>query len=421
MLPPKAFLEQQFQLLEDGINEALRFEYGPAESGKFFEECKSRLGTLRATASLLPASPSAQTLGVLVVELSSLAALISRIQHSSLGEFPWAFAEELRTLAKKICTLHGAGDPLFFFSSEGELESHGVHDEQEKVSYFHTAIFNIVFPKSLKYNVLVHPVLAHEVGHAYLSAPAVGDFERSVQAALFAQGPLASTRSFKRWLARWYPEAKPRRLIPILEAWREEVACDLIGLVLMGPCFVPAFVSLIGALHPSGVDIGEDHPPPKCRFHTQHIALEELGWIGPGRTPAMRPAENRIWRHISEQSRGGLSRSLVPARNIRTAVRLLAKQFDRAIFRTEYLEQLDDLVLQTLNYVPPVGQQDLSRDIPAAFVDFRAIIYAGWVAWEEARSTGSPSFDQVNRLCELAILQQRGVATASKQGSEEVH
>lgn len=46
MLAPEEFLAQQFSLVDEAIKDALRHEYGPEESYRFFHECQERLGSI---------------------------------------------------------------------------------------------------------------------------------------------------------------------------------------------------------------------------------------------------------------------------------------------------------------------------------------------------------------------------------------
>src|SRR5256885_1271121 len=121
MLRPKEFLEQQFKLIDEEIKEALRHEYGPEASGDFFVECQERLASLRDSAPTTDAE-----LSEVLFKVSQLGALIERIQRSHLGEFPWAFAVELRRLAIGLCSSQEGISPLFYFSSRGGLDSYAV-------------------------------------------------------------------------------------------------------------------------------------------------------------------------------------------------------------------------------------------------------------------------------------------------------
>ena len=415
MLRPKEFLEQQFDLLDEEIKEALRHEYGPAESGLFFVECQDRLASLRLLSDSLTATPSTNQLKELVSKLSRLAALINRIQHSRIGEFPWAFAEELRRLATDLCKSNTGSAPLFFFSSKGRLDAYAVHDEQENVDVFDTPIFNVVFPRTLKHQVLIHPVLGHEIVHALLSMPKLKSLQRDVEKALFKTGPLVNAAAFRNWLSRsrsTWAKYSDSDLDYIASRWREELSCDLLGLLIMGPSFTPALFSTLGALNPDTVEMSHEHPPPVCRFFAQRVAIRSLRWVGNRRRRNAAAAERSLWRGMERFARQRGADSLVPASSIKAAIHTLKQQLTEssALFDARMLGPVDGLLQQILNLVPPVGDQKIERDIPATEIDFRAIVYAGWLACELRRGmSGHPNVDEVNRLCELAIVQQRGI------------
>jgi hypothetical protein len=67
------------------------------------------------------------------------------------------------------------------------------------------------------------------------------------------------------------------------------------------------------------------------------------------------------------------------------------------------------LVLKQLEQiVPPVGSElDAQRSVTCKHIDFRHVLYAGWVI--SASPPAKVTFAQVNRLCEHGIMQQRAV------------
>jgi len=60
--------------------------------------------------------------------------------------------------------------PLFFISADDELTSYQIETEQGRAGIINSPLFSIVFPRSLKHFVLLHPILGHELGHAANSA-----------------------------------------------------------------------------------------------------------------------------------------------------------------------------------------------------------------------------------------------------------
>jgi hypothetical protein len=416
MLGPREFLEQQCQNLEDCLNDALRHEYGPRESGAFFDECSGRLATLKAVIANLGATPTAAELQEVVGEASRLGALIHRIEHSHVGEFSWAFADELRALAMQLCA--DTQKPLFFLSSDGPIGSYRIHPEQAEPALVKARVFNIVFPKTLKHHALYHPVLGHEVGHAFLLLPSRKPIEDAVDTAMFSGSPLKSRAQFTAWLATHYPTVtgvSGPALDKIAANWRVELFCDLFGLIVMGPCFPNALLTILSALDPDGVNIGENHPPPKVRFYLQSVAMDELGWSKPpAGTGPFANAVKGTWTDFAGHTTGAVAPSLLTEAQIRAGTRELSAQLANhypSHFPDAALAPLEELFHQVLARVPPIGRQDFTRSAPAQRVDFRTIIYSGWLAWKHLSTAGGgPSFLDVNRLCEHAVMQQMAVA-----------
>lgn len=422
MLPPKTFLEQQCQNIEDCLNEALRYEYGPRESGAFFDECSSRLATLKATINNLGASPTALELQELVNEASRLGALINRIEHSHVGEFSWAFANELRELAKTLCA--DVQEPLFFLSADGPIGSYRIHPEQTEPALVRARVFNIVFPKTLRHHALYHPVLGHEVGHAFLLLPSRKPIEDAVDAAMFTGTCLKSTTAFKAWLSTHYPgnsAALPDAILDkIADAWRVELFCDLFGLVVMGPCFPNALLTILTALDPAGINLGPAHPPPKVRFHLQSVAVSELGWDKvPTGSAVLQAAVRDTWADFAVHASGAVARSILTEAQVRAGAREMQNQLSKhypSHFKDSSLAPLEELFDQLLVRIPPIGRQDYKERLPAKRVDFRTVLYSGWLAWKHISGTSGLdlSFLDVNRLCEHAVMQQLAIAAQAK-------
>jgi len=59
-------------------------------------------------------------------------------------------------------------------------------------------------------------------------------------------------------------------------SWQEEFFCDLFGLLLMGPSYVGATISLLRPFKLNS--ISESHPPSATRFWMLEQAVNHLGW-----------------------------------------------------------------------------------------------------------------------------------------------
>jgi hypothetical protein len=70
-------------------------------------------------------------------------------------------------------------------------------------------------------------------------------------------------------------------------------------------------------------------------------------------------------------------------------------------------ETLHCLCTQLNELVPPVGfTMDNEGNPQCDVIDFRHILYAGWIAENYSKDV---SFYSINRLCEHGIMQQRGI------------
>ena len=165
----KAFLLQECENVRDLLENTLRHDYGVDSSRHFFDECSTRLGSLESeiAATLETDVSMLSTLGRF---LSELAELICRIERSSLGEYSWPFVEELKRISSAVCresTLYNSNsNPHVYVFAEGGLSSYAIYTEVGRPSFCQQRLLTIVFPKSLKNFVLLHPILGHELGHA---------------------------------------------------------------------------------------------------------------------------------------------------------------------------------------------------------------------------------------------------------------
>ena len=88
-------------------------------------------------------------------------------------------------------------------------------------------------------------------------------------------------------------------------------------------------------------------------------------------------------------------------------VSALLQQYPPAGYTHPDVEAVWGLLRSLERAVPPVGFALTAEDEPACeHRDFREILYAGWIA---SVQPGKPSFDQINRLCEHAIMQQSAI------------
>jgi hypothetical protein len=257
---PKAFLLLECDGVKRVLHETLRYDYGGDGSRDFFEECEIRLNFIRE--QIDQADPTnhvaLQNGGQLLNELSDL---IARIERSSIDEYSWPFVEELKGIALAICTEATLKDPhsppKVHVLSDGGLDKYMIYAEQKRPSAGQRRILTIIFPRSLKHFVLLHPVLGHELGHAiWRGSEHEKTIHSIVQNNLLTNQKFVNTGTLAAWLYDANAPDEIKENLKIVSnrginqanffgefanagAWVEEIACDLIGLATFGPSFPP--------------------------------------------------------------------------------------------------------------------------------------------------------------------------------------
>jgi len=435
VLQAKEFLQEECKNVELSLKEALRYEYGRSRSKDFYDECTYRLQNLKrqidaSKASDLPELEEYSTL------LSSLSALITRIERSHLGEFSWPFADSLELLARAVCQgVNGKdekyGAPIFAISAEGGLEAYELHIEQGAVNFnFKRRIFNIVFPRTLKHHVLLHPILGHELGHAATTVPSMDDALSRMVLTRLEEGPLESEAKLTSWIDNT-PTDSTKYTADMIEemlySWTEELFCDLFGLMLFGPSFVAAHYSLLSAIDPRGFDLGDEHPPNMTRFDMLLKAVEILGWQKVPKTgnAQLRVGVERFWKSLNHAP-GAIPSwaTICTTEQIQGALeglKSILQPLGVAMYTPPAKDVLEHLVESLHNRIPPIGNSVKDDGVPELTdLDFRSILYAGWVEWHgQAQSVAESarmSFSDINRLCDRAILQQLAIDLWKKTG-----
>jgi len=429
----KEFLLQECKNVQDLLAQTLRFEYGVDGSRDFFEECDVRLQHITDVLQSTSESDS-DRLAAYGSYLNELARLICRIERSSLGEYSWPFVEELKKIATAICeepSLDGVSTPpKIFVFADGGLDSYAIYPEERRPSITQRLLLTIVFPKSLKHFVLLHTILGHEIGHAIWRCSRHQQELRSrVVSVLKEPGSLfASQDAIERHLYSCSAPAEAKNYLSQIEvelgvksgelfrwvdweAWIEEILCDLIGLATFGPGFVGAHRELLYALDPSGVRFGNQHPPTAWRVNMILRAATILGFdaIPPGSHPAKKPLE-KFWASMHAARKTDVWFDVFSDAQLRTtlvAIQALLNQHKPAPYVIADFDQVNSLLQQLVKLTPPVGFHMDTNDEPICIsVDFRNIIYAGWVA---SRHDPKIPFDLINKLCEHAIMQQGAI------------
>ena len=117
-------------------------------------------------------------------------------------------------------------------------------------------------------NVLLAPVLAHELSHAKFSeiAAEFNEQRASVEAEL--------DRLLEEWPVEEAAEQGKRETI--LPVWSQELFCDAAATLVAGPAYLLAFMSRVGG---AGWALDKDHPPQPIRVHVIRKILRFTGWM----------------------------------------------------------------------------------------------------------------------------------------------
>ena len=430
----KNFLLRECENVRKVLKETLRFKYGLEGSKDFYEECKLRLNFIKQEINNADESDFT-ALEANFELLEGLSSLISRIERSSRGEYSWPFVEELKKIASAICTedtLHRNNNPhKVHILSEGGLGAYQIFTERKRPTASNKRILTIVFPRTLKHYVLFHSILGHELGHAiWQSSKHQSKLKKIVFAELIqSDGIFANEQSVVSWL---YSKKAPQEVQDFLNtvlkshgiternffnwadwnAWIEEILCDLVGLLIFGPSFVAAHCKLLYGLSPSGISFSAQHPLVACRVNTVLSAAEILGFDDLSGFPDgdVKKATEKFWKDLRSNVKVDDWFNIFKKEPLKIAVTkigtLLRKNAPSGYTKPTY-ETLNDLYNQLSRLVPSVGfAMDKEMKPKCNKVDFRHILYAGWIA---ENSNLNISFYDINRLCEHGIMQQRGI------------
>jgi len=119
-------------------------------------------------------------------------------------------------------------------------------------------------------NVLLSPILVHEVGHV-LFGRITSQYNENQHANASALAAVAVK----------YPandrkdEAEREAQLPL---WAEELFCDAVAALIAGPSFLLALCSRIVGTNWNWY-AGQDHPPPAIRLHLVIRVLDAIGWL----------------------------------------------------------------------------------------------------------------------------------------------
>ncbi len=426
MFAPKDYLLVECANLKQTLRETLRYRYG-ASSAEFYTECASRLKYVRHLIDGV-AADDYPALSGLMGQLNGLSDLITAIERSHIEEFAWPFAKALQRISTSICKENDPlrETPLFFFRAEGGIVSYAVRAERNSPGIAGRKIYSVVFPRTLKDIVLLHAIIGHEIGHAAVASHPVALI--SIAKTLVSGSILEDQQQFYHWCATNISvshEVSADYLREQATMWTEELFCDLFGLIVMGPAFLPAASSLLGATSRRvGVPFVPSHPPYGCRVAALLLAARTLKLLysespAGGRLAELcSPLDTAFVSEASKWTSGNFD--ILKPDSIESAAKALAafaRQFEFLSFGEPNAELLDQQLQLLRARVPPAGRYPAAvgegshviKMVESTIIDFRHVLLAGWLRWSELATSAEADFRQINRLCSHAILQQEAI------------
>jgi hypothetical protein len=434
----KEFLLQECENVRATLQDVLRHDYAGGSSEEFYNEFQERLKFLESL--LQPADPGdVLALGTFVGEVSLLSTIVHHMERSHSGEFPWPFTEYLRTLATPLCKeglVENEGEPIIRVYAQGGLESYQINLENDlSVLNVGRRIFSIVFPRTLRHHVLLHAIFGHEIGHAAWTIPKHrADLLNRVLGPLRASGRLTSTSQATTWLR---DVNAPKPIVELrnqysdpeytdvkrhqLDSWFQEFMCDLFGLVTFGGSFLAAHQTLLLALDPTGHRWGPYHPPYICRKAMLRHACNHLNWRelpASFNNPELQADVNAFVNSYCGPTAPGPWEDIFTAEQVGAAVDALQTILTEAgtsCFSMPSEFTFLPLVQMVNQQIPPCGSDLSGSATPLnSTIDFRHILFAGWLVADRVTNAANSSeerltFLQLNKLCEMGLLQQRAI------------
>ncbi len=429
---PVDFLKNECENLLSVLDQTLRYDYGLEGSREFYEECGQRLKYIQASLELVDPT-NAHIVRELAVNLELLSELVCRIERSSLGEYSWPFVEEFKEISKALCTEKRVLKdrvvvrvPNVHVIAEGGLHTYSIYSDANK-QLSKRRIFIIEFPRTLKHYVLFHTILGHEMGHAIYN---ITQIQKELDD-IFVENFVKVSPVFKdaptvvQWL---YSEDAPQEVqarlnhlktVDLIEpedfffayasydAWLQEFLCDFIGLLMFGPSFLGAVCHLLYSNDPLGRQVNEEHPLTGIRANILLLAAESLGYTEWKFDKSIQPAVDAFWKDVYEKQETDPWFKVISKEAVKVTVDKLQAflaSFPKTLYQAPDPENINHLVHQILDRCPPVGYKFTSEGPQYRHVDFRDIIFAGWIAQSQPGST--IKFSDINRLCEHGIMQQ---------------
>lgn len=449
MLEQKAFLQAACGNVHRLLEGVLRFEYASHIHEAVFLTLQKRI--YLSEKNLEKAELNA--LEGIAADLSAVAEVVALVEKSHVGEFSWAFVDHFVDLASKACkhvpapsladgatedntnaTINRVGalnNVHFFFSSNSSLYNYQVHREIRGNDQGGSKIFNVQFPRAFKESVLLHGLLAHEIGHTLIDVnkskwmSLIDDAFKGTPLFLDRDANLGSTdkvtasSAAENWVRSWTKTQTEVRLGNV-STITEEIFCDIVGLLLIGPTFIFALAQLLWAISP----IGEGktqlpyYPPFRVRLGTLLAAAKLLGWD--------QLVDTKAWEKVKPYGYKTVKNGddLFTNDQIESLISSLQKALPSDVcFTTPNRKTIEAVKEALIDRLPPgattIEKRRNSTDQHDVFavnmmeMDFRDVLLAGW----EVVSTEPPpnsqlatskswqeKFQSVNKFCEKGLV-----------------
>lgn len=435
-MDPYFYVREEFDNVVRALDDTLRHDYGPGQTEDYYTECNSRLKGIKARLDTVAQVDDEQDkrsrLSNILAELSDLANRLALIERSRLGEFSWPFADIVRQISAGVLSdepgLFGPVQPIIHVIAEGT--GYQIRNEQVLGPSKQRRLVTVAFPRQLKHHVLMHAIFGHEIGHAaFYSTQSKPICRTSVLPILQKDGPLSTHQELTTWLtsASAPPDVSKKvsagggRLAKkLVENWVLELTCDLFGLRIFGLPFAAAHRALLEPATRTSFDFDPErstHPPFSVRRRILVKAIRLLKWDQPitqASDGLAHKAELALLDYALEDT-GSDWLSIVSDENLKNALTALEPVFQDKTLLAARPERdvLVHLIDRLRHRLPPIFET--LEDTGVA--NFRSVsadhcLYAGWAYWfgrEEIHGSNALDFFDVNRLCDLALLQQQAV------------
>lgn len=432
------FLHDYYDSVRRALEETLRYDYKPEQSLDFFSECQSRLANIHGNLSRVRGDDQA-SIAQHINELNRLSNWICLIERSHLGEFSWPFSEVLKGMADEILAetdLFGdTHKPIINIVSEGD--GYRITYETTTMAPSSRRRFAfVVFPRPLKHHVLLHTLFGHELCHTAFHATVSGAVLKRALDVLTSHGPLRNVAELNDWLNLPSAPAEVRGSLAAyrarsghdyvltdadLASWRIEFLCDLFGLILFGPGFIPAHSSVISYSQRGSHVITKSHPIFEARSKLLIQAMRILGWDQPTLSPRsgdLHLAERRFLDEVCRDSASTTWEDFFEAADVSSAIRTVQAYLQtkaHLAYSPAPVKVTEALVGRLAARCPPIFEEfDEQNEPQFDRTHIGQTLYAGWLFWygQDILGCDKLTFTQVNQLCDHALLQQAAINIA---------